>query len=93
VQALNIASLYKEPIHLVLTDIVMPRMGGKELVERLRQLRPEVKILFSSGFTDGSLVQHGLLDGTEEIIIKPFMREDLIRRIRSVLEAGQSDGS
>jgi signal transduction histidine kinase/ActR/RegA family two-component response regulator len=96
VQAMHILSQYEESIDLVLTDVVMPRMGGKELARQVREIRPNVKVLFSSGFTDGSLVQHGLMDGTEDIIIKPFTRDDVARRIRQILddpEHGKAQGS
>jgi nitrogen-specific signal transduction histidine kinase len=76
----------REEIHLLLTDIVMPQMGGKELAERLRVIRPSIKVLFTSGYTDNTIVQHGLLDPDIAFLEKPFSPAALVRKVREVLD-------
>jgi two-component system, cell cycle sensor histidine kinase and response regulator CckA len=83
--ALQIAQAYRDKIHLVLTDIIMPEMGGSALVAQLKVLRPEIKALYFSGYTDGAIVQHGILDSNVEFLQKPFTVENLLRRVREVL--------
>ena len=74
------------PIHLVLTDVVMPEMNGRELCDRLRAIRPELKCLFMSGYTADVLAPHGVLDGTMHFIQKPFRVHDLLRKVRATLD-------
>lgn len=74
-------------IHLLLTDTVMPRVSGPELANRLKQLRPDVRVLFMSGYTDKSIVRHGVLEEGTQFIQKPFAFENLARKIREVLDA------
>lgn len=76
---------YKKPIDIVLTDIVMPQMSGKELIVRLRELNPGVKVLFMSGYTDKTVVNYGILDLHANFIHKPFSLVELIRKIREIL--------
>ncbi|MFH0954004.1 MAG: ATP-binding protein [Verrucomicrobiota bacterium] len=86
VDAMELVKSYSEAIHLVLSDVVMPRMGGPELVRRVREIRHGIRALFCSGFTNGALVDRGLLAGTDEIIVKPYTRESLARTVRQVLD-------
>lgn len=72
-------------IDLVLTDIVMPKMGGKALVDRLASIRPEIKTLFMSGYADKAVIDHGF-DAGSAFIPKPFTSEALVRKVREVLE-------
>jgi len=69
--------------------VVMPQMSGRELIERLTPLRPEMKVLYMSGYTDDAIVRHGLLDERLEFIQKPFTADALARKIRSVLKSGR----
>ncbi len=72
-------------IHLVLTDVVMPRMSGKELSARLTKVYPDLKVLFMSGYTDNAIVQHGILDEGTHFLAKPFTSPELLKKIRVVL--------
>jgi len=85
-EALKIAKRYEKTIHLVLTDVVMPHIGGLELVRQLRPVRRDFKVLYTSGFTDGRLLDHGLLDGSHDILLKPYTRENLARAVREILD-------
>ncbi|HPC83163.1 MAG TPA: PAS domain S-box protein [Thermoanaerobaculaceae bacterium] len=73
---------------LVLTDVVMPSMNGKELVDRLRLRHPHLKALFMSGYTDNAIVHHGVLDPGNPFIQKPFTIEELAAKVRAVLAGG-----
>ena len=88
-QAFEIAKGFSGEIHLAITDVVMPQMSGRELIERLAPLRPEMKVLYMSGYTDDAIVRHGLLDERLEFIQKPFTADALARKIRSVLKSGR----
>jgi CheY-like chemotaxis protein len=83
--ALSICAQYEEPIHLLLTDVVMPEMSGRELANRLTPVRPEVKVLYMSGYTDDVIVHHGVLDERTAFIQKPFAADVLARKVREVL--------
>ena len=86
-EALAICDKKRGPIHLLLTDVVMPQMGGRELAERLAQLRPEIKVLYMSGYTTNAVVHHGVLDAGINFIQKPVKILSLIQKVREVLEA------
>jgi len=83
--ALLICEQESARIHLVLTDVVMPRMNGRELVTRLAKVRPEIKALYMSGYTDNAILQHEVLDAGTDFIEKPFAPEELAGKIRAVL--------
>jgi two-component system cell cycle sensor histidine kinase/response regulator CckA len=86
-EALRLAQEHAgEEIHLLLTDVVMPKMGGKELADRLKILWPDIRVLFTSGYTDNAIVQHGVLNPGIHFLQKPFSPEALARKVREVLE-------
>jgi len=86
-EALALCEQFKGPIHLVLTDVVMPQMSGAQLVSRLTAVRPEIKVLYMSGYTDDAIVHHGVLEPGIAFIGKPFNAESLARKVREVLDA------
>ncbi len=87
--AVNVASRYHGAIHLMVTDVVMPGIGGPELAERLVPLHPELKVLYISGYTDDAVLRHGVRDGVASYLQKPFTLVALARKIRDVLDAPQ----
>ncbi|HYF50778.1 MAG TPA: response regulator [Planctomycetota bacterium] len=85
--ALRLSSAEPGEIHLLLTDVVMPQMSGKELSRKLLAQRPATKVIFMSGYTTNAIVHHGVLDETTEFIEKPFSPSTLIKRVREVLDS------
>jgi CheY-like chemotaxis protein len=88
-EALQVHQQHEGPIHLLLTDVVMPGMNGRELAEQLAPLEPEMKVLYMSGYTDDTIVQHGVLEPGVAFLQKPFSPAALTRKVREVLEAAQ----
>jgi two-component system cell cycle sensor histidine kinase/response regulator CckA len=86
-RALEIADGHPGPIHLLLTDVVMPEMSGRELVERLSPARPEMKILYASGYADDAVVRHGVLEAEVAFLTKPFTPASFGAKVREVLDA------
>lgn len=86
-EALALAVRHPGPIHLLVADVVMPRVSGPELARRLAPSRPEMKVLFISGYTDGELAPYGVLKEGTSLLRKPFKPEALARRVRALLDA------
>ena len=89
--ALLICKTHPEPIHLLLTDVIMPAMSGRELSNHLTKLRPETKVIFMSGYTDTAIVYHGVLEEGANFIQKPFSTYDLAAKVREVLDKTITD--
>jgi PAS domain S-box-containing protein len=90
IHALEVAANYKGPIHILVTDVVMPRLSGRELVTRITSARPELKVLYISGYTDDSIFRHGVLEGGVAFLQKPFNLKDLAQKIRQVLDGAST---
>jgi PAS domain S-box-containing protein len=90
IEAISIAETFQDPIHLVITDVVMPQMNGRVLVERISAMRPGIKSLFMSGYTADIIAHHGVIEEGFEFIQKPFVMKDLAAKIRHVLDESSS---
>jgi two-component system cell cycle sensor histidine kinase/response regulator CckA len=86
-EALAVGEAHSGPIHLVLTDVVMPRLSGPQVAERLNAAWPGVKVLYMSGYTDEAIVHHGVLEGGTPFLQKPFTTDVLLRKVSEVLDA------
>jgi YesN/AraC family two-component response regulator len=86
-EALRIGEQHPPPIHLLVTDVVMPELGGRQLAEQLLRLHPEMKVLYLSGYTDDAVVRHGVLHEEVNFVLKPFSPAVLAYRVREVLDA------
>ncbi len=86
IQALEMARQHDGSIDLLLTDVVMPRMGGGELARRLQARRPEMRVLYMSGYTDHFLLRQDWLGPGAAFLQKPFSPEGLARRVREALD-------
>jgi PAS domain S-box-containing protein len=87
-EALTMAAAFPGAIHILITDVVMPKTGGRELAERLRVVRPGTKVLYVSGYTDDAILRHGVLDQGVAFLQKPFTAAELAQMVRQVLDAG-----
>lgn len=87
VDALEIATQHHGPIHLLVTDVVMPQLNGRKLAERLADLRPGTKVLYVSGYTDDTVFRHGVLAAKVSFLQKPFSPIDLGKKVREVLDS------
>ena len=86
VEAMRQAEACRGPIHLVVTDVIMPELGGRELIERLGAARPDTRVLFMSGYTDDAIVRHGVLQAGIPFLEKPFTPRALVGAVRRVLD-------
>jgi DNA-binding NarL/FixJ family response regulator len=77
----------EQKVNLLLTDVVMPKLGGRELADQLHAKRPDVKVLFTSGWTGDAIVHHGILDEGVAFLAKPYTPDVLARKVREVLDA------
>lgn len=85
-EAIDIASEHAGAIHLMMTDVVMPNMNGRDLASRLHEVNPDLKVLFMSGYTANVIVHRGVLDEGISFIQKPFSIQDLAAKLREVLD-------
>jgi hypothetical protein len=85
-EALAVAEGHPSLIHLLLTDVVMPGVSGRVLAERLVRVRPQMKVVYMSGYTNDTIVRHGVLDEQTQLLLKPFLPDDLLRKVREVLD-------
>ncbi len=79
-----------QPLALVVTDVIMPRMGGKVMAEWLKTTHPDLKILFTSGYTDDAIAHHGVLDPGVAFLPKPYTPATLARKVRELLDVPQT---
>ena len=92
-EALRIFAQHQGRIDLLLTDVIMPHMSGRDLAERLRTVRPALKVLYISGYTDDMLAHHGVLEPNVYLLPKPFAPDELAKKLREVLDANASKGA
>lgn len=86
VEALSLCEKHDCHIHLLMTDVVMPQMGGRELSERFAVIYPQMRILFTSGYTDDAVVRHGVIEAGTNFIQKPFTPDALAHKVRAILD-------
>ena len=85
-KALEVAGAHAGPIHLLVTDVIMPGLNGRQLAEALQSVRPDVGVLYVSGYTSDVIAHHGVLDEGVEFLEKPFNSTELLVRVREVLD-------
>jgi CheY-like chemotaxis protein len=88
-QAIEIAREMRTPIDLLITDVVMPAMSGRQLAELLRAENPSIPVLYTSGYADDAIVRHGVLEAGAAFLPKPFTPQALLLKVREVLDARQ----
>lgn len=86
-EALRLYEQHTGPIHLLVTDVVMPQISGRELAERLSRVRPKLKVLFMSGYTDDEVLKHGAFQPGTALLQKPFVPDALVHKVREMLDA------
>ncbi len=89
IEAMQKAKEYDGHIHLLITDVIMPHMNGQELAEQLSAARPDMKVLFVSGYSDNDIGDHGVIDARIDLLQKPFTPQTLARKIRDVIQEGK----
>lgn len=85
-EALAKAERFEGQIHLLVTDVVMPKMNGKELTERIEKIKPDIKVLYMSGYTGDFIVNRGILEDDVHFLQKPFSVNSLASKVREVLD-------
>ena len=85
-EGIKICQEYPGDIHVLLTDVIMPKMGGRELADKIQTLHPSINIVYMSGYTDNAIVHHGVLESGTAFIEKPISPEDLLTKIRSFIK-------
>jgi two-component system cell cycle sensor histidine kinase/response regulator CckA len=86
-EAVDMATRTSVPLHLLLTDVVLPKLSGRAAADRIRAIHPHIKVLFMSGYTDDQVSRHGVLEPGIALLQKPFTPTDLTRRVGEILEA------
>jgi len=86
-EAIEISERHRGPIHLMVTDVVMPQMSGRELAQRLLPVRPDLRVLYMSGYTDDAIVRHGVLGAGMAFLSKPFTPDALAVKVRELLDS------
>jgi hypothetical protein len=89
-EALDLVQQSTQPIHMMISDVVMPGLGGRELARKLAALHPEMKVLFVSGYTQDAVQHHGVLDAGATFLQKPFTLDALARKVREVLDSSSN---
>jgi DNA-binding NtrC family response regulator len=92
IDALLICEEYKDTIHLVATDVVMPQMGGRDLVDRLQVQRPYIKVLYMSGYTDDAIIRRDFLNAEVAFLQKPFTPDMMAQAVRAALDGPEHIG-
>jgi CheY-like chemotaxis protein len=86
-KAIQTAEIFAEPIHLLLTDVIMPGMSGRQLAEKILSKRPETKIVYMTGYTDDMVMQHKVLEPGVQLLQKPFTKVELATKVRATLDS------
>jgi CheY-like chemotaxis protein len=89
-EAIAVSRAQPDAIHLLVTDVVMPKLNGRELVRRLAKERPLLRVLYISGYAGDAIVEHGVLAPDVEFLQKPFTANALLRKVRRILDAGEA---
>ncbi|HEV8128592.1 MAG TPA: PAS domain S-box protein [Candidatus Eisenbacteria bacterium] len=89
-QGMKLIGEQQDEIHLLLTDLILPGMSGRELVDRVTKEKPEMRVLFMSGYSDEAVARHGILEPGLAFLQKPFSRDALVRKVRDVLDSAGS---
>jgi DNA-binding NtrC family response regulator len=86
-EALAVAESHRGPIHLLVTDVIMPGLSGSQLAMKLSPLRPEMRVLYVSGYPEDAIAHHGVLDAWKHFLQKPFAPGKFLDKVREVLDA------
>ncbi len=92
-QAIRTAELFAGPIHLLLTDVIMPGISGRQLAEKIQSRRPQTRVVYMTGYTDDMVVEHKVLEPGVQLLQKPFTKVELGMKVRATLDAGKAANS